>query len=1000
MSAQPILRFSYIGKALFVALAYFACAWLSLHVAIPPGNASAIWPAAALAICALAKWGRGMAIAVFAGAALANLNTGLSLLSAAAIGLGNTLEALAAACLIQRLLGRPPNFSNAESAFKFVAIAVASPLIAASVGAFVLLVQSRNPQFDFAENWLTWWLGDMNGIIIFAPMIILMMTDHPRSERSWAGPRLPKFLAACILIALFTHIVFAAWNMPAMVLAFVIWAAYQFGLSGVSVLPPLVAAIVIGETMLGAGPFVGTDLSRSLMRAQTFVSIVGVVGIILSVLIEQTRRMGNALRLADDVLEAGKAGEKLLQESEERYRKVVELSPDGIFIIDAASQTYVFVNPAGLLLCGATTADQVLGKSMFEFFPPSFHRYLRDRTQWLRQGQAVPPCEEKFIRLDGTVVEVEAHAAHLVLDSRLATLAILRDITQRKTAEHSLRLAAQVFENSHEGILITDRDRKIISVNRAFGEITGYEPEQVIGKLLSHLRPDSHDQLFYERIWSSIAATDRWQGELVSQRRNGQTFPAWGAVAAVRDSRGAVSNYLAVFDDISERKAAESRIQFMAEHDSLTGLPTRALLFDRLEKAIAAARRSRKRLAILFIDLNCFKQVNDTLGHQAGDKLLQAVAERLQSVVRSVDTVSRLGGDEFVIMLVDIGTAAQLAHIAENVVAAIAIPYEIDGKKLKITSSVGISTYPNDTENIDTLLKYADVAMYSAKASGCNSYRFFNREMQARIDERLALESSLRRAIEQQEFILEYQPEIEISSGRVKGVEALVRWRHPEQGLLLPGSFIGVSEDCGLIIAIGDWVLRTACKQAKAWFDADRPIVVSVNLSVAQFHQKSLLWSIGDALRSANLEPRYLELEITENILIDDADTTLEPLQALRGMGVKLAVDDFGTGYSSLSYLKRFKVDKLKIDQSFVHDIGIGRDDATIIDAIVAMAKKLDLTIVAEGVETEAQLAFLKTLDCDQYQGFYSSKSLSPEDFADFEERQRDAAAGHAASLR
>jgi diguanylate cyclase (GGDEF)-like protein/PAS domain S-box-containing protein len=1002
MATSRSRHVAYARELAVVTLTYFFLGKYSLLVAIPPGNASAIWPAGAVALCACLAWGKRSVPAIFAGALLTNLTTGISFTTAALIAVGNTMEAAAAAVLIQRYLGDPPKYESGDAVLKFVAIAAASSLIAASLGALSLLANGYVQRVNFLQNWLTWWSGDTTGIVIFAPLMMSLQWF----DRSWSNTRLVLFLAFSLLLAAMTHIVFSVWEMPYLVLALVIWAAYQFGLVGVSVIVSLIAAITIGDTIQGLGPFADAgNMNRSLLRLQAYMSVVGVAGITLSVLVEQARalidksaKVEASLRAQRDALdervrdrtaalvrdiEARKAGEKLLGESEERYRMVVELSPDGIFIIDTGN-TYLFANPAGLALCGATSLNQVVGRSVFDFFFPSFHPYLRNRFQRLKCGHLVPPCEEQFIRLDGAIVDVEAHAAHFMFQSQPATLVILREIATRKAAEQSLRLTAQVFENSREGILITDQERRIVSVNRAFTAITGYEAVDIIGEMSEKLRSDFHDARFYEYIWKTIAETGHWQGEVISRRSNGQLYPTWNAVSALRDCAGIVTNYLLVFSDISERKEAESRIQFMAEHDALTALPTRALLFDRLDKAAANSRRNRKQLAILFIDLDRFKYVNDSMGHNTGDKLLQAVADRLRKVVRDVDTVSRLGGDEFVVMLIDIGSAAQVAHIAGNVVQAIAAPYNIDGHELNVTSSIGISTYPDDTDNVDDLIKNADTAMYSAKACGRNNFQFFSNEMNQRALARLTLEGSLRKAIEQEEFILEYQPEIDIASGRMLGVEALIRWRHPKHGLLQPSSFIALSEDSGLIIAIGEWVLRTACRQAKAWCDIGLQLVVAVNLSVAQFRQKHLLRSVMNALHDASLEPQYLELEITENILIDGADTTLDTLLALRKLGVKLAVDDFGTGYSSLSYLKRLKVDKLKIDQSFISEAGVGTDDAAIVGAIIAMAKQLKLRVIAEGVETVEQYVVLKALACDEYQGFYASRALPPAEVTDF----------------
>jgi diguanylate cyclase (GGDEF)-like protein/PAS domain S-box-containing protein len=670
--------------------------------------------------------------------------------------------------------------------------------------------------------------------------------------------------------------------------------------------------------------------------------------------------------------------------------QVFENSREGILVTDR-HQKIISVNKALTEITGYT-AQETIGNAARMLcsgthdhaFYHAIWKTIQAQDHWegevrgrRHNGQTYP------LALSITVLRDANHAiTHYI--------AIFSDITDRKSAEESLLLAAQVFENSREGILITDHNQRIISVNKAFTEITGFVPEEVIGKTPGMLCAISHEDTFYQNIRSAIREKYHWEGEICGQRRNGQTYPAALSITVVNGNnheiadRHGITHYIAIFSDITERKEAEARTRYLAEHDFLTGLPSRALLLDRLGQAIASAKRNRSQLAILFIDLDRFKNINDSMGHSIGDKLLQQVAGRLQSSVRSVDSVSRQGGDEFVILLADVGGIAQIAHIAGSVMEAIAAPYHIDDYEFNITSSIGISIYPNDGKDMDTLIKNADVAMYHAKESGRNSYQFFNRDMNERIVERLTLENSLKKAIGRQEFILQYQPEMEFVSGRAIGAEALVRWQHPEFGLLLPVRFISVAEDCGLIVPIGDWVLRTACQQARSWLDNGIPMVVSVNLSVAQFRQKSLLQSVIDALQFARLEPQYLELEITEGILVDGVETTLETLSALRNLGVKLAIDDFGTGYSSLSYLKRFSIDKLKIDQSFMRDITADRDDAAIIVAIIAMAKSLNLKVIAEGVETVEQFSFLEAHGCDEYQGFYSSQALSPHELARF----------------
>jgi diguanylate cyclase (GGDEF)-like protein len=496
----------------------------------------------------------------------------------------------------------------------------------------------------------------------------------------------------------------------------------------------------------------------------------------------------------------------------------------------------------------------------------------------------------------------------------------------------------------------------------------------VVGEPLPSLRFGLHDTGFYERILERVRVDGHWEGEITSVRANGEEYPAWVAVTAIRGTTGQISNYMAILADITERKRAEQAARHQAEHDPLTGLPNRVLFLDRLQQALAANRRQHKQFALMFLDLDRFKQINDTLGHRAGDIVLQEVACRLTHCVRAVDTVSRLAGDEFVVLLADIGGVDQAAHVAITVMQQLAQPIALDQQQIAPSVSVGIAICPSDGDTAETLLHHADVAMYHAKQDGRNAFRFFSPEMNAHVVERVQMENMLRRALANGEFELEYQPEVDIESGRTIGVEALIRWRHPERGLLLPHEFIPVAEECGLIVPIGEWVLREACHQAREWRDQGFPVVVAVNLSGAQFIHPNLVRVVDEALGSSGLEPRFLDLEITESVIMNGDACTGATVQALRKRGIQLTIDDFGTGYSSLSCLRRFPLSKLKIDRSFIEDITRAPHDAAMIPAIIAVARSLKLKVIAEGVETAEQLRFLQQHGCDEYQGRFASQ--------------------------
>ncbi|MDP2834744.1 MAG: EAL domain-containing protein [Pseudomonadota bacterium] len=551
----------------------------------------------------------------------------------------------------------------------------------------------------------------------------------------------------------------------------------------------------------------------------------------------------------------------------------------------------------------------------------------------------------------------------------------LQDITQRKSVEEKLRQAAAVFENTTEGVMITDADGRIIAVNRAFCEITGYAEDKAVGQSAAFLKSGRHDEQFYASMWSAIRENGHWQGELWNRRKNGDLYPEWLNISMVKDERGRITQYVGVFSDISAMKESESRLDHLAHHDPLTSLPNRLLLNARMEHALARAHRGNTLLAVLFLDLDHFKNINDTLGHPVGDLLLQEVAQRLNECVREEDTVSRLGGDEFTILLEDLEDSRFASSVAQKIIAVLAASFMLQGHEVFVTCSVGISIFPGDGGDITTLFKNADSALYRAKEQGRNNYQYYTEELTTRAMERLAMENDLRHALQRNELVLHYQPQVDLYNGRIIGMEALLRWQHPEIGLISPSAFIPLAEETGLIIPIGEWVLRTACARLKAWIDEGLPkIRMGVNLSSRQFNQINLDEVVAAVLRDTGLPPDCLELELTERMIMQDAESTITILHKLRALGVQFSIDDFGTGYSSLSYLKRFPIDRIKIDQSFVREIISSAEDAAVSQAIISLAHSLNLKTVAEGVETAEQQEFLRMLQCDEIQGFHFSR--------------------------
>jgi diguanylate cyclase (GGDEF)-like protein/PAS domain S-box-containing protein len=556
-------------------------------------------------------------------------------------------------------------------------------------------------------------------------------------------------------------------------------------------------------------------------------------------------------------------------------------------------------------------------------------------------------------------------------------IAIKQDITERKKSEEELQRLASIVEFSEDAIIGKNMDGVITSWNRGAEKIYGYTRGEVVGRDLSFLLPPERQaeiQAIMERVLSGQPIEC-----LETQRltKTGSAIDVSLSVSPIKDASGHIAGASAIARDITQRKAAEKQVQFLAYYDALTGLPNRTLLQDRLAKALASARRRKDKVALLFLDLDRFKTINDSLGHSVGDLVLKEVAERLKRFAREQDTIARVGGDEFFIVLTAVKDAADAAVAAERLMDAMTVELVIQGRSLSISCSIGISISPEHGRDGEALIKNADAAMYCAKESGYNSFRFFTADMNAEAMERLTLEHSLRLALGREELFLVYQPQMDIATGRIIGLEALLRWQHPELGLVPPDKFIRIAENGGLIMPIGEWVLRTACFQTRKWQDEGLLAVsVAVNVSAVQFRQAGFCELIRRVLHETGLAPQYLELELTESLLLSNADVMFSVLQELRAMGLKLAIDDFGTGYSSLSYLKQFPVGKLKIDRSFIRDVAVNPDDAAITTAIISMAKSLNLKVIAEGVEDEAQMSFLRAHQCDEIQGYYFSKPL------------------------
>ena len=664
--------------------------------------------------------------------------------------------------------------------------------------------------------------------------------------------------------------------------------------------------------------------------------------------------------------------EEAVRQSEERYRLLFANSPQPMCLFDETSLHFIDVNDAAVAHYGFNRSE-FLSMTLLDLHP------VRDVPRLIKAIENTPSGrmsgEYQHRTRDGRTIDCVMWTERMQTCARAERIALIHDISERKRAEQSLRLYANIFERSGEAIMITDVRNHIVTVNPAFTELTGYSPDQVLGKNPKILASGTTAPEVYRDMWCALQDTGFWQGELVDRRKDGSTYPKWAAISVIRNDAGETTHYMASFTDISDRKAAEERIEYLAHHDDLTGLINRYSLEHRLKQAIHATRREGRHLAVMFIDMDRFKLINDTLGHHVGDQLLQEVARRLRDCIRESDIVARLGGDEFVVVTTSLNAPVDALTVARDIRESLARPYQLEGMPLHSSPSIGVAVFPEDGRDTDSLMKNADTAMYHAKEQGRNNAQFFTAAMNTAAAERMALETELRTALEEQQFVLHYQPQVETQSQQLCAVEALTRWQHPTRGLVAPMSFIPIAEETGMIEAIGAWVLDEACRQLAEWRkDGLKVSRMAVNLSACQLRSPNLVEQVQSALARHRLGKGDLELEITETTAMANPEHAIAQLHALRESGVVLAIDDFGTGYSSLAYLKRLPIQTLKLDRSFVRDIETDPNDAAISAATLALAHSMGLMVVAEGVETEGQRHFLATHRCDVLQGYLFGK--------------------------
>ncbi|MDQ1835093.1 bifunctional diguanylate cyclase/phosphodiesterase [Massilia scottii] len=940
-----------IGEIVVLALLYYIAARLGLRMALAPGYAAPIWPAAGIALAAVLILGNRVAPGVWLGSLLANVAISFdasgtaslvkSLLLPASIAVGATLQAIAGACLIRRFVGFPTPLDRVEDVIKFLGLGgPVSCVISASMGTSAVLLAGMLPANAYAITWSVWWSGDAIGVLVATPLVL---TWFGQPQAIWRRRRKTVALPICLAFALIVVVFIGAkepYFSPSHLL--LAWSVLAGGLAFTGVLGAFLL-VTSGHAML----------FEQLLAQRTHD-------------LERTRKAEQAARqLAAIVTSSDDA--------------IIGKTLDGIVVSWNAGAERMY----------GYTAGEMLGQPTSRIIPPELADEMAAILERLRRGERIEHLETVHVRKDGRSIDVSLTTSPIRdAEGRVTgASAIARDISERKRAEEALRdreaRIRRLVDANIVGIFIGDLSGRISEANDAFLRISGYSREDVLAgsfrwTAITPLQYDAADEHALEELRTTGRCTP-YEKEYL--RKDGSRIPVLISSALFE---GPQQEGVSFVLDLSERKLADERIHHMADHDALTGLPNRTLLQDRMHQAIAFAHRNRRRVAILFIDLDYFKNINDSLGHHIGDHVLKMAAMRLQQCLREGDSVARLGGDEFVLILPLPGDSSDAARVAQKALDSLAQPFSVGLNQLHLGGSIGISLYPDDGLDVDALMRAADTAMYHAKEMGRGNFKFFTAELNRAVQQRLDVGQRLRQALAQDEFILHYQPQVEMESGIIFSAEALLRWQPPGKQPISCGDFIGNAEESGLIVPIGEWVLRQACRQLKTWRDAGHPkLKMAVNLSPRQLEQANFCSLVGQILNEAGIPATALELEITESILMQRSEYNLAMLTRLSDMGIQLSVDDFGTGYSSLAYLQRFPVHSLKIDQSFVRDIGKDQNDTALVTAIIAMAASLRLGVIAEGVENLQQTQFLLAHGCHAAQGYYYSKAVPADTFTE-----------------
>ena len=955
-------------KILGLTAIYAFFAELVINFFSSNGVVSIVWPCSGIALASLLIWGYAYWPGILIGAWLGNLLAGSSPVISLFIACGNTLEALTGYWLLCRNPSFHIDLKYPKNYLILGAIGILSASVSAAIGTCTLWWSAVIPQQTVILNLINWWQGDFLGIILITPLILVWR----QPPYDWLNSRrMPEVIACFGLAWLFGQIIFLGWfkdwlgpMLGFWMFLFFVWSAERFGRHGAL----LMMSISTTQSLLGiirhVGFFGEVVTDTGLINFWCYTLVLSVVGMTLALITYESNQRKETLQLSEDKL-----------------RKLFVISPIGM-ARNAIDGRYIEVNDALLSMLGYTL-EELNQLTYWDITPQQYKSQEKQQLTMLSDTQRYGPYEKEYIHKDGHRVAVRLNGALVNSHGEEFIWSIIEDISERKKTEEAIQLATMVFENGSEAMMITDAENIILAINPAFSKLTGYSSEEVVAKKPNLRHSGYQNEAFYQKMWDEINNTGCWHGEIWNRRKSGEIRAEWVNINTIYNTDQSVYRRFASFYDITEKKAADDLIWQQANFDPLTGLPNRRMFYDRFDQEIKKADYKNNPLALLFLDLDRFKEINDSLGHSAGDQLLKLVTYRLQDCVRETDTIARLGGDEFTIILSELDDLKLIDVITQRILNALQKPFELGDQLIHISGSIGIVCYPENSSNVEELLSCADQAMYNAKKQGRNGYSFFNQAMQETSKNRIKLINDLHTAINEQQFSVFYQPIVNLASRRISKAEALIRWQHPLMGQISPSQFIPVAEETGLIVKIGQWVFMQAAEQVKSWRKRYNPnFQISVNKSPIQFLDKNIhyeTWST--QLKKLDLPGHSIVVEITEGLLMDNDEQINAKLLCFRDQGTPVALDDFGTGYSSLAYLKKFHIDYLKIDQAFVRNMVTNSEDIALCEAIIVMAHKLSIKVIAEGIETEQQLELLTTMNCDYGQGYLFSKPVPPEAF-------------------